>query len=1353
MAEWNPLDNPEEVSGVSGEYFIKTRAEQVRKAEALKRKQAEEREKLKLAEAEQKAKAEIKQQKRKAQTINPLAEAGKAIKEFVAPVDQALAKLDEAVFSPEELKRRRQKVQEVNAGERSIFDRREAIPQAEKESFKQGQEQLRKDMEAPLDVLRTPIKGIVAGVEGVLDIATQGVMDLTINQGKSDDEYVRAAWDFGVTPKTELGKTAANFLALAITTRAVGKRLGSIGKIGTTPVPKDLKGAQWWAAKGKRILTDGLIPGAIADFILTDPEDGNLSYRVQQLVPEEMRDHFMFALAADPDDKPFKNRIKSMTEGAPLNALGNGILALISARKIAQAVFKRGGSKEEAIAKAVDTFTKETDNAAKESTQAAEVERVRWTDANDAELTQVLAKKADLYEQIAKVDPEEATRLEDQIKDLEIRQKELESNFYESADPNVKKEYWETQAKNTATEDPNEMIADAIKAQDLDGGGGMISKAARGKSPFTDAQMRILNLEDGHKFVIDKFKRRIDFDDIARRTGRTVDEVRAAQGKILDDIYDSIRDFDTILSEDELLNLIDKAGGVLKEPRGKFATSEGAGAIAGLVKELSDDIYEIAYSGETLDYSGIGGANNFDRLIDRFVGLMKIYKESAAYHGSGLNSFKVRLQALASGQSPESYLRSMEEEDTRTVGSMLKWADRIKTMARKGDPEAQDEMRNLVRAMILAGGDPAKTVKYFGAVASIAQKAADNIFYNNVLSGVKTTIRNLSGLHRIILDPAAISIRGLVKGNEAEVRAGLAGLAAIKGSLGEAWKVAKITWDSRTPATRTANALLTSAELKAQIELIDRMAQTETEKIAAGTVKGLVRFSEFVDAPGRFLSSQDDFIRTIVARQRIAEMATHKAYLEATDPSDQKQFIANYLKTYSEYIDPQTGQIRDKGLAMYAEFATFQNDPGATINAFSRFIEGVPFGKQLIPFVRTPANIMKYRLEYLPLTNKFSKRYAEAVTNGDALTVAELEGRQMIGSMLLAAGAFMGVSGGMTGNLPSDPAERKRWQDAGIQPRSFNFPGGIQVSYAALEPLSDILAFAADLGSLLGYGITEQPGGADLWERFASTLVTGIAASFTEKAYFANFEVLSELINIQELSPKTAEKLIASYAYNQAVPYASLVRGFANSFDPYKREYENEWQRVFGGNIPLVRNLMPPMIDELTGKPMRNPYGNPWNANIPFEINVDEKDPVKRMIIKARYNRREVKSHMGITLSAQQRAYVRTEMFKTGRIRERLEELNGQKWFHDDIKAYRGRPFDPNGDPNTRPDFYNAISEAYSAAQTIALARLEAFDEDFKEKLRVERIRAAEFNLRNYGNKSSSQPQSNMSSLLQFNKA
>jgi hypothetical protein len=1311
MAEWSPLDNPEEVSGKSPEYYLKTQ-----KDLALKqKKELEEKEAKAKAEIERQNAAVLEEKKRKkaldARTVNP----AKGIQQFV----QAATQTGDI---PKPLK---------------------GTPlEGPAEFYQEGR--------------RVIQKGFLGVAEGVLNVGTQAVMDLTVNQGKSKDEYLRAAWDFGITPKTELGKAGATIASFLIGTKLAGKALGPAGKLGTSPVPAGLKGMALRGAKAKRLATEGLIPGAVADFILTDPRSGNVSNAVQNLVPEKFRDNFMFALAAKEDDNPWVNRLRSTAEGGPLNAIGNGLVALVFGKKAAQAVKAAGGSDDEALAAGVKAIDDKSDELMKSDEVDNEVERVKWTEANETQMNAALNKDAELNEQLSRLDPEadadEITRIKGEIDDVKSEISDLEAQFFRNADPDDKREYWETQATFRKSDPPSKVVADQILVEEADDGTGRVLRSGGSNYVFTDAQNKINNFDGNFKSIIDEFSSKIDFEDIARRTGKSIEQIKINAERIYNDVADVFKNLDDELSDKEMLKAIANAGGALVDlgSRQTFANVEGAAAVKALIGDFTSKIYDIAYAAEELDYSGIGGINNYDRLIDRFVGLLGIYKESAQYTGSSLQGFKARIKAFFSGERQA--IEDIKASDELTYGAVKKWADNIKNLSRKGDPQAQEEFRTLVRAMVLAGGDPAKTMRFSKAAFNIWHKGAEHIFMNNILSGFKTAARNTSGIIRVFLDPAAIALRGKFAGNEAQVKAGLAGLNSIASSLSEAWRVSKITWDSRVSITGTSQQIIEKAELESTIAMMETMAKNPQEELAVGFAKFTMRFgqSPIMDWPGRLLTSTDDFMKTIIARQRIAQMATMDAFNEAPNVSQRAEFLDKYMEKYSKYIDPSTGKILDKGLAVYTEIGTFQDDPGKAINMLSGMVEAVPFAKFLVPFIRTPANLMRYQLEFVPLTHKFSKKYADAVASGDELMVAEIEGRMAIGALVFSSAFLLGTTGRFTGNLPVDPAERKRWNDLGIRPRSFNPYGNVYISYNAIEPLNNIIAAATDIAQWAAL-FKEDVGGQVLMERFATQMTLAIAASFTEKSYFANFEALASFIDIDNMSPQKIEKMMANFAFSSAVPLSGAVRGFANAFDPYQREYDNEWQRVFQGNTPFLRNMLPPKIDILTGQQMKNPNGNVWNANMPFEVAVKEEDPVKNMLMKARYNWNDkLDTYKGVSLTAEQKNFVRKEMYKAG-LRKDLVNLNKQQWFKDDMDEFRNRPFNPN-DETTQPRSYIEIGKAFKRAKAVAFARLEAENvDDFASQVREKNITKAQFKAGIYGG-SSTTPKVNTQELDEINK-
>jgi hypothetical protein len=187
--------------------------------------------------------------------------------------------------------------------------------------------------------------------------------------------------------------------------------------------------------------------------------------------------------------------------------------------------------------------------------------------------------------------------------------------------------------------------------------------------------------------------------------------------------------------------------------------------------------------------------------------------------------------------------------------------------------------------------------------------------------------------------------------------------------------------------------------------------------------------------------------------------------------------VKAYMAEYSKSIDPQTGKVKDAGLQHYAEIGTFQEDPGIGINSLSMFLENMPFvgplGKLVVPFLRTPANIIRYQVQHTPMVGRYAGEYLAVKQSGDVLRMAEYEGREMIGAMTIAVGAGLAASELITGNMPADPRERNRWKTLDIRPRSIKI-GDRWVSYNTIEPLSNILAASADIVMLAKTGLNED---------------------------------------------------------------------------------------------------------------------------------------------------------------------------------------------------------------------------------------------------------------------------------------
>jgi hypothetical protein len=196
------------------------------------------------------------------------------------------------------------------------------------------------------------------------------------------------------------------------------------------------------------------------------------------------------------------------------------------------------------------------------------------------------------------------------------------------------------------------------------------------------------------------------------------------------------------------------------------------------------------------------------------------------------------------------------------------------------------------------------------------------------------------------------------------------------------------------------------------------------------------------------------------------------------------------------------------------------------------------------------------------------------------------------------------------------------------------------------------------------------------------------------------------------------------------IPLAGSRRAFANMLDPYMREFDNEYQKAAAAAIPGYSRFFPEKINVLTGQPLKNPNGGPWNALVPFETGPDNKDPVAKMLMEAEFNWGDTLevSPMGYRLSGEEKSYIRNEMSRNG-LRQQLDELRKLSWFKQDMANWKARSIGDIGtDRNQWPRFYTEIQDIWESSRNRAFDKMEA--EKIETGQKVIKLRQAQANIK-----------------------
>jgi hypothetical protein len=293
-----------------------------------------------------------------------------------------------------------------------------------------------------------------------------------------------------------------------------------------------------------------------------------------------------------------------------------------------------------------------------------------------------------------------------------------------------------------------------------------------------------------------------------------------------------------------------------------------------------------------------------------------------------------------------------------------------------------------------------------------------------------------------------------------------------------------------------------------------------------------------------------------------------------------------------------------------------------------------------------------------------------------------------------------------------------------------------------VEPLSNIIAASANIARAMGtYGMSE-----DFGEKLTTALAITIAGSFTEKSYFQGLANIAEVFNPETWTSAGATKA-ALNAVNNQLPISGFRRGVANTFDGNMREYSNEYDRMFQNAIPFYRNFAPAMISIRDGKPLKNPNGNIWNANVPFEVGIPGEDKVADMLANIEFKWGDrLDKFKNIPLTRDQKAVVRKAMFDF-KVWDRLKDEMKLPYFKDDLKEWNDRHLGKDKEyfKAVRPRVYDNVQEIWNDAEDYAFKVLQETDASFEaESLRLDK---KEYEIKTKGNYSPNSALANPSKI------
>ena len=253
-----------------------------------------------------------------------------------------------------------------------------------------------------------------------------------------------------------------------------------------------------------------------------------------------------------------------------------------------------------------------------------------------------------------------------------------------------------------------------------------------------------------------------------------------------------------------------------------------------------------------------------------------------------------------------------------------------------------------------------------------------------------------------------------------------------------------------------------------------------------------------------------------------------------------------------------------------------QDSQNSVSNMLSMLTQKHPTLKFVIPFVRTPTNLLTYGISRSPFGSLqvLSKDFRAKLMSPDATVRAETRGRLATSVTTTAALLYFLQSGKgqglITGYGPKNKEQRESWEMANQQ---YSIKVGDKwVSYNRLDPIATMLGIVADINEAQTYNELDD---GDL-EKVFSVAALSFSNNITSKSYVQGLDNLFDFLKFKD-PVKDAEKFLGSIAGGFVPNVINQSLNFEE--DRPLREARGIIDRMIkrtpaGGNLPPRRNVL-----------------------------------------------------------------------------------------------------------------------------------------------------------------------------------
>jgi len=478
----------------------------------------------------------------------------------------------------------------------------------------------------------------------------------------------------------------------------------------------------------------------------------------------------------------------------------------------------------------------------------------------------------------------------------------------------------------------------------------------------------------------------------------------------------------------------------------------------------------------------------------------------------------------------------------------------------------------------------------------IAGRIASEYVVNSYVSGPGTIAVNaLSAFSQMGLQPLLRAVEGAMpralSKNDKVAGEGIAMLKGIMQGFSEAMAFAKEGFVSGRPLDiNVSPKAFGMSEAKLQKFINDNFISAEraemlkadmydiNNKAIGGTVGEVVRMPTRV---GIFI---DEFNKAIFRRMEFNAIAYREAARMAKQTGGDAGEIYNKLTKDRLSVDNWQQQITDRlggnnlwNVQNFAKEAVFQEKLTGLAATAARFRADHPVSALIMPFIKTPYNIIKEGVSYIPGVGLMGKKEIGNTGKFDfAFNIPEQRGK-ILAKQALGLGAAIALDsavnqGLITGSSPKD----------GRPPFSIKI-GDEWYSYQRVEPLATVFGMAVDTSDIIRkYKEDKNPDKEAT--KYLGAYAKAIQANIFEKSFM---EGLSKALFAMSDPERYGSGFLNQYA-NALIPAALATA--AKVLSPTEREANTFMERA-QSRIPGVREELPVKFTK-TGEPEQASLSN-----------------------------------------------------------------------------------------------------------------------------------------------------------------